>query len=702
MRRLAAVFFILALPVLGEAQLRISTDKDSLDFTKVKVGFSRDGTIRVSNISLVTVFINDMTILPQNSVTGEFQIIVPSPPVYHVDSGDGRTIIIRFKPNVTGFRTAALDIFTDDGIKEIELIGEGSTIQPDILLKPQFIDFGTLAPGEFKDTTLTLIGGDKDSATVTWVNVANDNAAIHFDVTPLDPSAVFPLGVASGDTLKLNVRFSAFNSSGLRTGRALMEGEVSGEVLCEFRGSVGIPNMVFSPQLLDLGIVQQGSVVDTFITIASIGETSVKLQEVLPPGLPYYSISNIPSLPYPIFPNDSLKIGIHFSADLPGDWEDAINAYSKNGSASRINKSALIKAIVIPRVLSKISPIPFVVSCAIDSTYSRTLTITDTGNFGIFISGINCSNPEFSISYPSPFPDTLITGSKRNITITFKPNLGSVVKNKTCIVNVMTGGRIILSDTILLITQSENVQLAAVPLTSINTVQYSNTVGILSVNDLARYQISSLEMEMSVDPPDIAEIDIANVTLNTTILPNAALKITFDQTTKKYLAVISSTSNLSSLPSVPFLHVPLRYFVAKESSAIFRIVARSPEKDGCVNFTVDSFIVKNTDVCGDMQIRNFFNNIPLLSAVSISPNPSSGKQINVSFVGVENILLSSEIFDMTGKIIVRHSAISFKKGENILAMSVVNLPSGEYSLHLIARTSDGQSQDVFDKIILSR
>lgn len=697
----AIVLLLFALPFSGVAQLRITTDKDSLDFTKVKLVFSRDGTIRVSNISLTTVFVNDMTIVPKNSVSGEFQIIVPLPPVYHVDSGDGRTIIIRFRPTVTGLRTAALEIFTDDGIKEVELFGEGSSIQPDILMQPQFIDFGMLAPGEFKDTTILIIGGNKDSATIQWINVANDNAAIHFDVTPLDPLVKFPAGVANGDTLKLNARFSAFNSSGPRSGRALMEGEVSGELLCQFRGAVGIPNMEFSPQLLDLGIVPQGSVVDTFISMASTGESSVKLQEVLPPGLQYYSISNVPPLPFLISPHDSIKIGVHFSADLPGDWETVINAYSKNGSAPRINKSALIKAIVIPRVLSKISPLPFLVSCAIDSTYSRTLTIKDTGNFAISISDIQCNDPDFTIGYPSTFPDTIAAGGSRSIIVTFKPALGSTIKNKTCIVNIMTGSRVILSDTIALTAQPETVQLAAVSLTSISPLPYSNTFSIVTMSDLARYQLPSLEMEMSVDPPDVAEIDTLKVKLNTSVYPNAVLKITYDPTAKKYILNIISSTILPSSPGIPFLYIPLRYFVAKDSTAIVRIITHSPEKDGCVNFSGDSITISTSNACGDLQLRNFLKNVAILSEVRISPNPSHGQPIRVAFANAENIFLTSEISDLNGKIISRQKT-SITKGENTITIDVGNMVSGEYTLHLAALTTEGKSQNVIGTFILSR
>ncbi|MEP7234384.1 MAG: hypothetical protein ABI778_03720, partial [Ignavibacteriota bacterium] len=173
---LGALSLMLFLPALAVGQLRISTDKDTINYSVVKFGFYRDASVRATNISDSTVYITSAKIVDKISVPNEFQIVVPQPPIFHIDSGDGRTIIVRFIPTGPGVRTAILVLKTADGDKLIELTGIGATIQPDITVLPTLIDFGTLAPGEFKDTTLLVVGGDKDSATIQWIGVENDNA----------------------------------------------------------------------------------------------------------------------------------------------------------------------------------------------------------------------------------------------------------------------------------------------------------------------------------------------------------------------------------------------------------------------------------------------------------------------------------------------------------------------------------------------
>ncbi len=692
---------LLNLLSVAGAQLRISTNKDTVDFTKAKLLFSRDAQVIVKNISPTTVDINDMTIVTKNSVPTEFQIIVPQPPNFHVDSGDTRTITLRFKPAVQGIRTAVLEIMTDDGTKEVELIGEGSTIQPDILLVPNFIDFGMLTPGEFKDTTILLIGGDQDSATIKNIGVANYDAAIYFEAYPLDPTVTYPFILHPGDTVKLNARFTAFNASGPRAGKATIGGDVSGSIFCDFRGAVGSPDMTFTPTILDLGVIPQGAAVDTFISIASIGEAAVKLQRIDRPNLPF-SVSALPSFPYNVIAGDSLKIAVHFDASTPGAYEEAIGAYSKNnGTAQGLNRSALLKALVVPRVLAKISPQPFIVSCAIDSLYQRTLTIRDTGNFPVSISNIVSDNPDFTISGISIFPDTIAVGERRDIIISFKPSSGAVVKNGTSIINVLTDGRVIVADTIEIIVQQENANLAVMSITPTSIQPYSNSFGVVTTSDLARYNLNSLEMEMTIEPQDVAEIDTLNASVDNAIIPNGSLKITYDQTTKKYHALITSTTALPTSPVIPFLNLPIKYYVAKSAAAMLHITTHSPEKDGCLIFSDDSIMISSIGACGDQIARNFLNEAPLLFGLSITPNPSSGKRITVGFSNTESIILSMDVIDVNGKIVAHRNGEAFVKGNNGFVVESAELSSGSYSLHLKAETSDGHSQDRFGTIILT-
>ena len=275
------------------------------------------------------------------------------------------------------------------------------------------------------------------------------------------------------------------------------------------------------------------------------------------------------------------------------------------------------------------------------------------------------------------------------------------IANKTCIVNVMTNGRVILSDTITLTVQTEIALLTPTQILSTTQTPYSNTVGIVSVNNIDKYKINSLEMVLWIDPPDVAEIDTLNVKIDKTILPDASVKAGFNKSLNKYIATITSSSLLASSPVIPFLYIPLHYFVAKDSTATLRVLTRSPEKDGCVNFVNDSIVISSSNGCGDPILRNFLSDSPLLKNILIAPNPSSGDHITISFLNAGDISLLIQISDMTGRTILCQNGVTFIKGKNTIQIAGPGFASGQYVLQLIAKTIDGHIQNATGTFIIS-
>lgn len=145
----------------------------------------------------------------------------------------------------------------------------------------------------------------------------------------------------------------------------------------------------------------------------------------------------------------------------------------------------------------------------------------------------------------------------------------------------------------------------------------------------------------------------------------------------------------------------MKYYVAKVASADLDVSMISPEKDGCINFADNILTISTSNECGDQEIRNSLNHIPLFSSIGISPNPSHGNHITVSFSNAENISLSSELLDMNGKAILRRSGDTFAKGKNYFICDFQSVASGSYMIHFTARSIAGQTQDVFKSLILT-
>ncbi len=701
MRRFtAALLLSLCCPLLGAAQLRIATSADSLVFPTTKIGFSRDRSVRLTNISQTTVNINSLSVVPFFAAQYEFDIYTPTVPSFSLDSGEGINLIVRFKPESAGFHSAALVIETDEGEKLVNLYSDATLLEPEVHMNPLVLDFGTLAPGESKDMTFQMASAGLDIATVDFIEMENDDGAVFFDATPADPRMVFPLPIRPQDTAKFTARFNAFGPNGKRSGRAVMEGLVTGQITCEFKGRVGWPDLAFNPQVIDLGVVVQGTSVDTFATIYSVGESPVYVTQVSPPVAPY-SISGVPPFPLGVIPGGSIRIGVHFDAIGPGIFQDKITALAKPVSVYLLNSTAFLKATVIPRVLSHTSPERFIVSCAVDSDYEHTFTISDTGQYPISISGISFSDDRFGATYPLSFPDTLYPGNTRDIVITFKSK--GHVGDTNCIVTLLTGSTPILTDTIHVLSFEDRTKLQLVTLPNSQKKLYVNEAGILSLPDFGRFGLTSLEMNMAIDPPDVAEIDTINTKIDDTIFPNATITVHFDPILKAYHAEIHSLTPLPASPLIPFVHIPLHYFVSRDSTAWLHITdVHSSEKEECVIFSDDSMQISSEGSCGDPEIRNLLNAKPLFSELGVTPNPSETHYTTASFMTSENILASLAIIDISGETVFRSDGYFFQKGKQFIRLDLSSLSSGTYLFRLSGYSQAGQWQNISSVFILKR
>ncbi|MEP7235354.1 MAG: hypothetical protein ABI778_08670, partial [Ignavibacteriota bacterium] len=372
-----------------------------------------------------------------------------------------------------------------------------------------------------------------------------------------------------------------------------------------------------------------------------------------------------------------------------------------NGNQTPLNRTGLLKATVIPRVLSAKTPQPFSISCAVDSLYQRVLTINDTGAFPIAITGVNCLDDGFTTQYTGTLPDTITPGSTRNIIVKLNKVSGSLSVDTFCVVNILAGNRVIIADTIYINVHPEAAAFAITRNSLGSVVANSENIGIQSISDLGRLGLTALDLELQIDPPDVAVVDTENVKVDNSIFPDATVTAGFDQLTGKYFARIVSSTFLPSSASASFLQVPIKYFVAKDSSAELLVRLRSPEKDGCVNFADAGITIVSTQNCGDPEIRNLLGNRPLISDVSVSPNPVFGNHAIASFTSAEKLSLSAEVTDIYGRMILRTPYSEFEKGSNTLALELPIYVSGAYSVRLTGRTSGGQMQEKVSKIIIA-
>lgn len=110
-------------------------------------------------------------------------------------------------------------------------------------------------------------------------------------------------------------------------------------------------------------------------------------------------------------------------------------------------------------------------------------------------------------------------------------------------------------------------------------------------------------------------------------------------------------------------------------------------------FRDDSVIIHAADTCADPSIRHFLLGKPLISLLSIKPNPA-GNEIRFELGAASTCRADIMIIDALGRI-WRQIAVGLE-GTTIIPVSLEALPSGEY--HLLVRSESGSISAPFIKL----
>jgi sugar lactone lactonase YvrE/P pilus assembly chaperone PapD len=145
----------------------IDVTPTSLDFGSVTVGQSKDLTVTVRNTGNATLTVNSAT-----SNNQQFSVTSPSTP-FTVNAGAQQSVTLRFTPNSSGNQNGTLSIASndpDEATVTVAMTGSGAAaMAPDIDVALTF-DFGNVAVGQSRDSTLTVRNVGNANLTVTAIS----------------------------------------------------------------------------------------------------------------------------------------------------------------------------------------------------------------------------------------------------------------------------------------------------------------------------------------------------------------------------------------------------------------------------------------------------------------------------------------------------------------------------------------------------
>ncbi len=676
----------------GAVASTISGTPNPLDFKKVKQLSQRDGYITITNTFPSKVTVKKISILSQNSFPNEFKLIAPPAVPFDFPSTDERQLQIRFTPQQLGSRSAFLEVIVDTGTLPLDttifmLQGEGLAIEGKIHIVPDMINFGTRLPFADISDTITVYCDGPDSATLIDYQTANDNGNPYFEVEPLDPLEPFPIFLQPDDSIKFLVTFHPILPVGSFTGRVTMEGILEGFPICEFFGSVAVPDISLSPNVIDFGIVAQNEKVDTVIALVNNGGIDARIQSFVDPSLPF-TLVDPPPTPFFLPPGDTIWLKVSLNSANLGPAVSSVIASEKTPGLQLTSKVTTLQASIVPNILQALPTAPLTLLCGIDSIYDAgTLRIRDTGAVSIKIDGITSTdNALFLVN--SPFPDSLHPSQEKIVQLRYHYD-GTTKRDSSVVIQVIALGRVVASDTIKLLIAPSSYPVQA-NVQTLSTDSKTGDVVVALDNAVAMYPLTTLKFIVTLTSDGAVDIDPSKITSS---LSSASLSSISLGNGKYEITLSSSTPITGSLDSI--LQIGLHYYVTRDTNYSISVAVENDENSGCLEFEPISHSFVVPEGCGDIFYRESLSHHIIVNSAHLTSNPIIRKNGKVQFSLQVPATLRAEIVSITGLLLSKTLPVQYTEAlEGELLLPTANLSSGSYILNLIATDENGNSATI--------
>lgn len=294
---------------------------------------------------------------------------------------------------------------------------ESSNYFRDVLFTPNATPGLTSNPVSLNFANVNV--GNSNSQTVTLTNTSTGTLSISkVAVTGPGFSAsgvALPLSLAAGNQISLKVTFTP-TSMGAATGSITITSNASNPNLTVALSGVGMmPQIAAVPTSVAFGSVPIGVSNTQTLTLKDSGNANLVISQVTITGTGF-SISG-PALPATVTPGNSVALTVRFSPGVAGNAAATVSIGSNAASLSvpvtgtGISQSLSLSANPSSLAFGNVSP---------GSSSKQAVTLTNTGNSSISLSGLTSTGSSFSLSGLA-LPVTLAAGQSSGFSVTFAP-----------------------------------------------------------------------------------------------------------------------------------------------------------------------------------------------------------------------------------------------------------------------------------------
>ena len=294
---------------------------ESYDFGEVATGSYQSTIVTISNTGDADLNLNDIGFLAGSSGSFSITATSPSPLPNIIAPGESVYLEITFAPETAGYEQAILQIYSDDPdeeLTEVYLEGTGVFYAPNIVVTPDYYNFGEVETGYGLQKVIRIDNTGNDVLTINDLEFTAESS----DSFSISSSPSFPIIIQPEQYIEIEITFAP-----LAGGHFIAVLQISNddpeqsiaEVIFDGEGVLPemLPEIVVTPDEYDFGEVSLGASQSTIISISNEGQADLNIESIAftqESSNSFYIGSASPDpLPSVLAPGESVEIEIAFS-----------------------------------------------------------------------------------------------------------------------------------------------------------------------------------------------------------------------------------------------------------------------------------------------------------------------------------------------------------------------------------------------------
>jgi hypothetical protein len=411
----------------GNVGPQLEVSASSHDFGKVTVNTSVTSALTLTNTGTANLRISHISVDGQTFASSGVNVPTTLP------AGATVAMDVTFAPKTPGNYSGSLAISSDDGdtpTTKVNLSGEATTAPiGKLTATPATLNFTNVKTGTSTSTTATLRNDGNANVTLSQIKLTGAGFSASGIATPVL--------MVPGETLALTVKFSP-SAAGTSTGNIALVNSQGGVTTVSISGTstATAPASALSvtPGSVNFGNVVSGVTNTQPVQITNSGSSSIKITSANVTGSGF-DITGM-SLPMTLNAGQSSSFNVRFNPTTAAASTGSVTLAS-DAANSTVAISLSGTGVAAGYTLSVNPASVNFGNVTVGATASHSITVTNTGNANVAISGISLSGATFSLTGGSAV--TLSPSQSTTLSVHFSPTTSGAASGHISIASNATG-----------------------------------------------------------------------------------------------------------------------------------------------------------------------------------------------------------------------------------------------------------------------